>query len=191
MMVGNDGSIYIAPRKKKIIIIRKGNSVAKNGMVPVDYSDGDIISNKELYKGAKTSFHASGIINSIDSRSYRNSLRNISEQEELCSVLFQHPDKFDNIAFDKQQNRDILTKTPIEEKSPLLARVFVSAIEKTEPIFDNIVRNQINIILRYTGLKDCVDFDVQINLGCIGKGDWPPYTYILYPTNETANNGKL
>jgi hypothetical protein len=183
--VARDGSIYLAPRKKRIKSIRHGISKPINGSININYSDGEIIENKELYKGVKTSFHASGAINGIGNRKYRDSLRNLKEQQMLCFLLFQHPEKFDSIQQNQLKARDICLRFPVEEKNPIAAYIHISPEEKTQIVEFNDVLNQVNIILPYKGLENCNNIVVQINLiSILNEGEWPPYTYEVYPTND-------
>lgn len=51
----------------------------KAGQVEIKYMDGKQITDLEVLKGAKLSFHASGIINVSGTRAKRESLREINE----------------------------------------------------------------------------------------------------------------
>lgn len=87
--VAKDGSIYLGPRLVDSKRILKGKSKEIDGKVSVNFEDGQEVEDIEQHGKGKFSFHASGIINSIDERSYTESLRGIKEQRYLCSILFQ------------------------------------------------------------------------------------------------------
>lgn len=179
--VGKDGSIYISPRKKEIKNVKKGTSQVINGAITVSYDEGEIIEDTSNLR-TKTSFHASGIVNSIDSsRSVRKSLRDINKQEELCFFVFQHPNKFESLISAKK--RDVLVQFPISDEVPLLAYVFVSPLSKTEIVEIPFSKNQYNIILEYKNLENCQDLSIQLVFITLDRGnEWPPYTYMVYPT---------
>lgn len=186
LSVGKDGSIYLAPRMKKISFMKRGTSItSKEGMFSVNYSDGEIVQNIESYKGLKTSFHSSGAINSIDDRVYREPLREIKEQQELCIFLFQHPDKYKSLEVNEIKNRDIGLRFPIEEQNPLFARIYVAPSEKMQPIINEFALFQVNLVLPFSNLTNCQDITVQINFhSVVGDGTWAPYTYLVYPTRD-------
>ena len=190
LMVSKDGSVYLGPRKKRILSLRKGSTQSVNGNISVNYSDGTEITNKELFKNAKISFHASGIINSTGERNFRGSLRNIQQQELLCTVLFQSLDRFDSIPMNKLKARDICLKFPIHEGYPLFMYVFVAPTPKVTLNYFESAKDQVNILLPYKELEGTPNLTVQLNLTTDAKGPWPPYTYILYPTGQQSNDLK-
>lgn len=181
--LGKDGSVYIAPSKKEIKQFRKGFSSARNGVIDVSYDEGEVLDNLSQLQ-SKTSFHSSGIINSTDSnRTFRNSLREINEQEELCRFLFQHPSQLHQV--DKIKKRDIDISFYLEEDHPLMALVSVAPLNKITMINVDGVKNQSNIVLEYKGLDSCQDLAIQINILSLKVGNqWPPYTYMLYPVKS-------
>lgn len=178
-ILSQDGSIYLAPRIKKPKIMKSGKSISNNGAITVNYSDGIEIPS---VKAPKFSFHGSGIINSADSRQYRNSIRDIKEQEALCSVLFQKLDRFDGISEEKLKRKDICLNYPIEDNYPLFMHIFVAPTEKLQVVDMNTQRHQVNLILQYKSIEKVGDISAQICLCTPAEGPWPPYTYILYPT---------
>lgn len=185
LSVGKDGSIYLAPRKKKVSFVKRGTSITNEGMLSVNFADGEIVQNIESYKGLKTSFHSSGAINSIDNRVYREPLREIKEQQELCIFLFQHPDKYESLEEGEIKKRDIGLRFPIDEQNPLLARIHVAPSEKMQPIFNEHALFQVNLVLPFSNLINCQNITVQINFhSVVGDGTWSPYTYLVYPTRD-------
>lgn len=181
--LGKDGSIYISPSKKEIKSVRTGKTTAENGTISINYNEGESIEDlKQL--NSKTSFHASGAINSIDSsRSYRSSLRNIQEQEELCIFLFQHPEKMEEIK--KIKKRDVGINFSITDENLLVAYVHVSPLKKVQTLIYDGFKEQSNIILEFKDLDNCQDLAIQINVLSFKEGnEWPPFTYMIYPTKE-------
>ncbi|MDA2912017.1 hypothetical protein MYX04_13945, partial [Nitrospiraceae bacterium AH_259_D15_M11_P09] len=93
--VGNDGSIYMGPRYSEIKRMKTGAKRLEKGRLTIRYEEGQEVTDpRYLDMKGKLSFHASGIINSAGSRLLGKPLRSISEQKELCKVLFQHPSGF-------------------------------------------------------------------------------------------------
>jgi hypothetical protein len=183
--VASDGSVYLGPRIKKPKTIKKGRSIANNGTISVNYSDGVEVEIDKQPNKAKFSFHASGIINNlINERSIRSSLRDIQEQEHLCTILFYHPDKFEEISIEKIKKRDICLRYPIEDDYPIMMNVFIAPTQKLQLVNMVTEKQQLNIVLLYKNLQNISDMAVQLSIFTPAKGPWPPYTYVLYPTKE-------
>ena len=94
LMVKKDGSIYLSPRYTNVSVLRKGTKEISGSRVSVKYEEGQDVTDPELRKSPKISFHASGRINVGGDRLLRDSLRAIVEQQELCRALFQHPSHY-------------------------------------------------------------------------------------------------
>ena len=94
LMVKKDGSIYLGPRYTDVSVLRKGTKDVSGSSLSVRYEEGQDVTDPELRKSPKISFHASGRINVGGDRLLRDSLRAIVEQQELCRALFQHPSHY-------------------------------------------------------------------------------------------------
>lgn len=183
LMVGKDGSVYISPSKKEIKSFRKGTSNVAHGELSVNYEEGEVIEDLTSLR-SKTSFHASGLINSIDStRSYRSLLREVQELDLLCMFVFQHPDKMEAIG--KVKKRDVGINFFVRDENPLLAYVFVSPLEIVQPLIHEGFKEQSNIILTYKELENCKNIAIQINVLSLKEGnEWSRYTTMAYPTKN-------
>jgi len=183
--VSKDGSIYLSPRYTNPKILKTGKSVPNdNGLINIKYSEGVKIKDLSQANKAKMSFHASGIINFLNMRTKRNTLRNLAEQEQLCTMFFQYPGKFDTIPTENLKKRDICLRYPIEEDYPIFMHVFVAPTPKFQLVDMGVEKHQVNLVLQYNNIENIGDFTVQLSIFAPAKGEWPPYTYVIYQTNE-------
>ncbi len=182
--VGNDGSTYLGPRYTDILGMKTGAKRAEEGRLTISYEEGQEVTDPHyLNMKGKVSFHASGIINAAGSRLLREPLRNITEQQELCRVLFQHPTRF---ASDTIGNRDVCLGYPYDEERPIQALVLVAPLQKTKVVKIQECTFQANAIFTFKGLDDVPDLSVQVVLFHWAKGKWPPFSYVIFGTLETA-----
>ena len=181
--LAKDGSVYLGPRITNPKTIKSGKSVSDSkGNIRINYSDGQEIRDFSKANKTKISFHASGVINSFKERQIRSSLRDIQKQEQLCSVFFQHPERFDTISVENLQKRDICLKYPIEENYPIFMHIFIVPICNFKIADMGTDIHQVNLVLQYRDISPIGEIAVQLSLFAPSKGSWPPYTYIIYPT---------
>jgi hypothetical protein len=124
LKVGKDGSIYCRPRLGKDITIQKGKKIVTAEDSTFNYTD----LSKEISwnENVKLSFHASGVINASGERLFRNPIRNISERQQLCQILFVHPTKYRPVQ--NLRKNDIVINPPFNENSPLCGYISVSSL---------------------------------------------------------------
>ncbi len=181
--LARDGSVYLGPRYVEITLLRYGAAEKMEGrQFHVSYSDGTEIADPEVCKRAKLSFHASGIINTPAGRLTRGSLRTISEQQLLCSAVFQHLSTFEPIQEGAVKKRDVCFRYPVDEGRPLWAHLYVASKEKAQRVRTPSAVFQINSLFEYSGLDGVPDLLLQLVLGHGAAGPWPPQTYLLFPT---------
>jgi hypothetical protein len=94
--VKRDGSIYAGPRYEEIKYLAKGVKEVKGPKreVELKYNDVKKITDPNLLKGAKISFHSSGVIHAAGERIHVESLRQLTTPKQLCLVYFSHPSKY-------------------------------------------------------------------------------------------------
>jgi hypothetical protein len=184
--IEKDGSIYLGPRKIEVTELRHGAYSLNGAQVRVLYSDGTEITDPDVRKRAKLSFHASGVINApMGRRARRTPLRTLESQELLCVALFQHPSQFDAISQDTVRKRDVCLRYPVDEHSPFYARLFVAPSKKVMPVIQNSVAHQLMLMFEYPSTPEITALTLQMAL-CHGpQGPWPPYTYVLFETAST------
>lgn len=184
LKVGKDGSVYCGPRFTSIATLRKGSKFVQEGRVSIKYEEGQEVTDPALRKSAKTSFHATGIVNAAGDRLYRDPLRTIKEQQELCWVLFQHPSQYSPAS--KIEDRDICLNYDLDERRPLQGSLFVAPSDKWRIVRIQSATNQINLLLAFSKLTGCPDLLVQFILHHGVTGPWPPYTYLVFGTDGTT-----
>src|SRR5215213_1578423 len=183
--VKKDGSIYAGPRYEEITYVAKGvKQVKGGGSVDIDfrYDGGEIITNPDIVKGAKMSFHGSGVIHAAGERILGKSLRELEKPELLCYVLFSHPSNYAVIPVpQKVKKHDVFLTYPIDEGRPLQADLIVSPISNIPLIYKKDAVYQVPLIFRFLKMDNNVsDIAVQIVFWHKAIGQWPPYTFILY-----------
>jgi hypothetical protein len=182
--VKKDGSIYASPRYEKITHLAKGVKEVKGpkGEVYINFNDGKIITDPDILKGTKMSFHASGLIHAAGERIEGESLRELTSPKQLCLVLFSHPSKFSVIPVpQKAKKRDVFINYPIEEERPLQAHLIVSQLSNTLPIYEQDAAYQVLLTFEFPKMgKDMPAIAVQLLLYHGAMGRWPPYTYLLF-----------
>lgn len=175
----------MGPRVTKPKITKTGKTKPDDkGSITINYSEGVELNDISQGSKAKTSFHASGIINSLGGRQMRRSLRTIQEQEQLCILFFQHPDKFDTIPIEKLEKRDICLKYPIEDDYPIFMYIFIAPTSQLKLVNMGTDRHQVNLVMQYNNIDSIGNVAVQLSIFTPSKGKWPPYTYVIYPTND-------
>lgn len=151
----------------------------EQGRLTISYEEGQEITDPALLKG-KISFHATGVIHGAGERSFRESIRNISEQEELCRVVFRHPSTFEAIT--KIENRDVCLKYPHDEECPLQALFFVAPQVAARLVRVNGALFQINLLFPFARLEGVPDLSLQLVLFHSCPMEWPPHTYLIFGT---------
>jgi len=184
----NDGSIYLGPRYENIEILKQGSKISQNNLISIKYNEGQQISDPNILKNFKVSFHGSGIINTRINRFVRQSIRYIKEQQMLCMMLFHHPSQYSPV-YDVRK-RDICLNYSIDEKRPLCGSLYISPSDKIQIVKQSSALNQINLILNFSNLinKTCITLQLILFHGV--EGPWPPYSYIVFmiPSKEKNNN---
>jgi hypothetical protein len=198
IQVKRDGSIYVGPRYQEIKHLAVGVKEVKGpkAEINIKYNDGKIIADPDILKGAKISFHASGVIHAARERIHGESLRQLTNQKQLCLVLFSHPSKYSVIPMpQKVKKRDAFIDYPIDERRPLLAYLFVSPLsnvlsrsneirftEETDAVC------QASLIFGFPNMgKDMSPVAVELLLYHSAMGQWPPYTILTFAGKGKPN----
>lgn len=191
LQVKRDGSIYAGPRYGEIKYLAKVVKEVKGpkGEVEFKYNDAKLITDPNILKGAKMSFHASGVIHAAGERIHGESLRQLTNRKQLCLVLFSHPSKYAVISMpQKVKKRDVFIKYPIDEGRPLQAHLLVSSLSNVLPSSNEIhfaeetdAVYQASLIFGFPKMgKDMSAIAVELLLYHSVMGQWPPHTYIVF-----------
>jgi len=184
--LAKDGSVYLGPRLPKISELKKGKAKSLgNNQFRVQYADGELITNPDLIKQAKLSFHASGVVNVPGDRISGEVLRSLKEQILLCFIILRHPKHFDAIDDSKIKKRDVCLNCPIDENRPLWAQLWIAPNTKVEPIIHDSVNWQLNSIFCYQNLKEIQNLTLQFVLAYGTKGPWPDWNVLAFTKKIT------
>jgi hypothetical protein len=165
--------------------VAKGVKQVKGGGnvdVEFKYNEGEIITNPDIVKGAKMSFHASGIIHAAGERIPGKSLHELTKPEQLCYVLFSHPSSFAVIPVpQKIKKRDIFLNYPIDEGRPLQADLIVSPPNIIPLTYKKDAVYQIPLIFGFPEMgNNMPGIAIQLVLRHRAMGQRPHYTYVLF-----------
>lgn len=188
--VKRDGSIYAGPRYEEIKYLAKEVKEVKGPKEEVDikYNELKKITDPDLLKGAKMSFHGSGVINSAGGRIHGESLRQLTNPKQLCLVFFSHPSNYTVLPVpQKVKKRDVLLNSPIDEGRPLQAHLLVSPLSDSPQsiempfITETDAVYQAPLIFGFPKMgKDMSAIAVELLLYHSTMGQWPPYTFMVY-----------
>jgi len=160
--------------------MRAGAKHTEHGVLTVLYEEGEEIKDPSLLKG-KISFHSSGTIHSAGERLFRDSIRNISKQEELCRVLFANPSTFNAIEGDPRK-LDVCLRYPSDERCPLQAVCFIAPQKALHLVRIQDAAQQMNLFFPFSGLKGVPDIMLQLVLFHGSEMPRPSYTYFFFGT---------
>jgi hypothetical protein len=153
----------------------------REGNVTFDYNEGEKVTNPEILRGTKLSFHASGAVHAAGDRILGKSLRHLTKQELLCYVLFSHPSNFAPIPVSQIKKRDVCLNYPLDEGRPLQASLLVSPLSNIPLVYKKDAVYQIPLIFSFSRLDNNMpDIALQLVLYHGAMGPWPPYTYLLF-----------
>jgi hypothetical protein len=182
LQVKSDGSIYLCPRHEKFTVLRRGSKQATGDTVSIFYNEGEVITDPKILADLKVSIHPSGVVHVAGDRIFRDKLTTISESQELCDILFEHPSHYSCIN-GSIRKRDICIDYPIDENGPLYGHLSILPPDKVDyiPFIDAIY--QIGIMLYFTRITNDKKFCLQFVL-CHKIGNaWPPYSYVIFRSN--------
>ena len=186
--VGKDGSIYLGesyrgnPKYAMIDSIK-----SENGKFRITYGKGRKITDPNLLKGSKVSFHSSGIVNAFATkkgwRSFVKPLRELNRRELLCVIVFKHPSQYKPIRTTIRKY-DIILQYPFDERCPLACEVYVSPHQHSfPPVILKDAKMQFSATLLYQNLNNSSDLVIQMLFYHKTEGRWPQETYILWRTD--------
>jgi len=177
--VGREGDVYLGPRYEKVAVLQKSSQEIVGRYSDIQYDEGEMVNDPDvLGKGARISFHTTGQINFADDRAFRDSLRDLSQQELLCLAIFEHPSKWSVIS--RPRKRDVCLSYPIDETRPLWAQVYVAPIGKLQLVMPPSAIQQVNLLFECLGLAKVPDLLMQLVVGHGATGPWPTKGGIIF-----------
>lgn len=183
--VSHDGSIYCSHSKsiKNVKEIIKGSKpVGKDGIFKLTYDeidfDGDRVDIAHL-QSLRSSFHGTGEVHLLNECLYRNSICDITQQENLCIVLFMHPEEFDEICIDNLRKSDVVLRMELSDDYPLVLNIFISESQYTIiNSYQNEKNDTLNMLFKYVGIKGVNNLDLQLSFGMPSQAEWSKYNIL-------------
>jgi hypothetical protein len=114
----------------------------------------------------------------------KSSIRDILEQEHICSVIFEHPKGYPVESTSEAGTIGIHIPYPIDEARPLLGELLVAPRGKERYVTSQSAQFQVNMVVRYQGCADGVDRSCQFALYHASESKWPKATYLVIPSGE-------
>ncbi|MEW6520654.1 MAG: hypothetical protein AB1461_14710 [Thermodesulfobacteriota bacterium] len=145
----------------------------------IGYNEGEPIQDESSLKNSKLSFHSSGVVHAGGKRFFRKTIRDLSERQLICQILFQHPSNFHCLG--KVKKYDIGLFYPVDDEYPIRGHIYVFPLG-TQPAHVNIsdAKYEWSVVLAYRGLDRVPDMAVQLVFYHAKKAAWPPATYIVW-----------
>jgi len=178
--VGRDGSLYVGPYVPKPKEAKLGSFASDAaGTATVQYADGRNVDISLRPDATKLSIHSSGKMHALGEHAFRQSLRGITDQQELCSLLFQHIDSFPSLKAVDVRPKDAVTQFVVDPLRPLQCRVTVSPTSKLSVLEVGGARQQWRSIVNYKAIAGMGDLSFQFLLFDAGEAAWPPASYVI------------
>lgn len=176
LTVQKEHSIYLAPSYHTVRFLSQGTKQAVGNHLVIWGGEGEVVTDPELVKRRKLSFHGSGIIGSAGKWLGRRDtpLRDLKSQESLCSMVFEHLSVFEPAHTPKKY--DLLLDYPIDETRPLQAHLYVAPLgqEVYRRLGDSV--SQLDLILAYP----VITRSIRATFSHGPAGPWPNYTIIYW-----------
>jgi hypothetical protein len=178
--ISSDGSIYVGHCIENIEAAKIGVSKSINGSAFVDYDSGKDVDIEKIKPVTKVTIHASGCVHVLGERCFRKSYRNIEQQDQLCSFLFDSPDGWQLLTSEEVKSTDIVCDYEVSKLHPFYLHAFVSPLSKVEVVEYSDVRKQWRYVCECSGLpKNDQDLAFQFYIGERNEAPWPPHPYFV------------
>lgn len=179
LTVSPDASIILGPYIPKANFARIGIAHANNGEVFFEYEGGEQIDITNIQPVNKVTLHSSGCTHALGRRAFRKRFREICQQEELCFLVFQHPDNYGKVEEANLRSTDIIANFEVSEQHPFYCHVLVSPINAVQILEHREQRQEWRILLLCDDLPKAEQgFAFQLYFGDRQVAPWPPYTFL-------------
>ena len=188
--IGKDGSVYLGLLQGQPAFGASGNVSGKQ-TVNIKYKDGKLLTARDLRKGSRVSFKASGEIHMSSRNLNGESLEHLAKPRQLCLALFTHPSRYRPRAPLSEKNFDVeLADFPIDETRPLYASVHIAPWDGTQvnaPQGLKSMKVWQSLAFGFSGLTRAPDYALGITIGHGVEGPWPrlPHLAIAQPSTAT------
>lgn len=131
----------------------------------------------------KMTFHSSGIIHGAEygKPTYRKSLYELSEQEELLLVLFKEPNQYQEIT-GQARKKDICILSDIPERCPVFLRMYIAPKDRYKDVTINQGVSQYNAVLLCNEIPGVGDIVIQLCFNFLDNSEYPPRSIMIWPT---------
>ena len=182
--LSKDGSLYFGPyyrsadssSYKKVHTGGSGRTLTLNDLTQV--TDPDLIRN------TRTSIHPSGAISMSGKRFYREPMRHLQEQEEICKILFQHPSRFPVVRTRDSQTSDLCLIDAFDPQLPLQAVIYLAPYRQPRRIIVRDAPFQATFLFDFQGLQGVSDRSIHLIVYQSWNSRWPDGTYLLVPAGR-------
>lgn len=180
--VGRDGSVYFGPGKPYLRYSATARRRSSDAALPTGHEP---VSDAPLPADFHLSFHASGIVNSIDQRTYRTALRQPRSPQQLCLIEFEHPRYLPLVT---QRQRDVVLPFSLDERIPLAANLLVCE-PGTVARFGDVPSHQTAVVLTVEGAVPGVRLALQVSLWQRPGAVWRDVTEVTWVSQDPEKHG--
>jgi len=186
-----DASLYFGPYYRSANDSAYKLVYGGRGRRTISLNDLTTVTDPAEVARTRTSVHPSGAISMSGRRFYREPMRHLVEQEEICTVLFQHPDFFPVVTTRPSDTADIHLLDAFDERFPLQAVLYIAPLGRPNIAVLKDAPYQSNLFFRYSGFQSASDRMVQLCIYQSRNKEWPRATYLIIPSGRRRFRAKL
>jgi len=182
-LLDRSGNLYIRIPRQRIQEVREGRFIKRAGdtKTTIKYAEGIALTSPSDLQNPKISFHETGTTKMGRQYLQRKPLSQLTAQEQLGIIAFEHPKAFDIVS--EIRPRDICWNYRISEDQPLVGSLFVAPHNKVQLVRTPGASNQVTAMLQFTESGAVGNVTLQIALYHGPQGPWPPMTYFVSWSN--------
>jgi hypothetical protein len=189
--MGRDGSVYFGPpyaptgelSQQKISNVGRTYHIDRASMVEVP--------EPKLVKHSRTSIHPSGAINLAGERFHRENFSHLSQQEHLCGILFERPERYPKFVVRPARTIDARCSYPVDVARPLVGELYVAPRGKERYVRSEKAPYQANLVVQFAGFDDGMDRSIQFLLCHLNQSAWPDATWFMIPAGNRTLASRL
>jgi hypothetical protein len=181
LRVGTDGSIYIGLLLGQPTSGAKGSATGEK-VIDIKYKDGRPVTPKDLKKGSRVSFKASGEIHLGADTLKGESLEQLPKPRQLCLALFAHPSRYRPPAKHSVNDYDVaVVDYPVDDAQPLYTSVEVApwsggAVVAPQGLPHMKVWQ--SFAFGFAGLTRTPNYALGVTIGHGVEGPWPTLPHL-------------
>lgn len=187
--VGKDGSIYtnLIEPFNKLYISKKKIEAGKKLEVKYDEIEQNLpITNEEMLKGNKHSFHPTGVkhiakqSDKFETKSFWKNIEHLCQKENVCKYIFKNIYSYQIL--ETQRKNDIVINYPMEDGYPIVCDINIQPFNQVETIKKTTLscRFQYNLYLVYEVMPNFKPIVIEIIFYHNECAPYPPKTYCCW-----------